>query len=152
MFPPVGLPPKSEFTGLKGAHLQKIATHHLTWEMNIATPDSSGIPPIKYLFSWEQDLIGFSPPGGCLTFSQQHLFPQAWLSWLIYSDISSFQIHSHPVCVSLLTIDKVILWTLYKNKCLSKNGDFYCGNPSKYQPSFSYLTLPSLKQQTLLWS
>lgn len=33
---------------------------------------------------------------------------------LIYSDMSSFQIHSHPGCVSPLTINKVILWTLYK--------------------------------------
>lgn len=82
MFPVVDLPPKPEVTGLRKAHLHEIATHRLTWETNIATPDSSGIPPIKYLFSWEQDLIGFSPPGGCLTFSQQHLlvFPQAGLS------------------------------------------------------------------------
>lgn len=82
MFPAVGLPPKSKVNGLRRTHLHEIATHCLTWEINIATPNFSGILPIKYLFSWEQDLTDFSSPEGCLTFSQQYLleFPQAWLS------------------------------------------------------------------------
>ena len=101
---------------------------HMTWKTDTAKPDSANIPPIKCLFSWGQDLIGFSLPQGWTTFSQQHSFPQTWLGGGLplspdiqvsdlFQCLKAAKFHSHPVCVLSSTVNKFIPCTLQKTKC-----------------------------------
>ena len=122
----LGLPIKPHFTSIWRKSMYAIVSH-MTWKTDAAKPDSANIPPIKCLFSRGQDLIGFPLPQGWTTFSQQHSFPQTWLSAGLplspdtqvsdlFQCLIAAKFCSYPMRVLSSTVNKFIPCTLHKAK------------------------------------